>query len=154
MVFELVATTPEGPIEVCGGGRYDGLARVLGSERDDRGVGFAFGLERLDHAIARRGGRSRYVLLNTDLVIAERPEFLPEAIRLATRLRSAARAVILNGDQTSEEANAYAKRLGLGRILVVRGPLDRPQSIRVDDLAEARTRLVSIDDLIPRSEAR
>lgn len=47
MVFELVVTTPGGPVEVCGGGRYDGLARVLGSDRDDRGAGFAFGLERL-----------------------------------------------------------------------------------------------------------
>ena len=47
MVFELVVPSPEGPVEVCGGGRYDGLARVFGSDRDDRGVGFAFGLERL-----------------------------------------------------------------------------------------------------------
>lgn len=47
MVFELIVDTPEGPVEVCGGGRYDGLARVLGSDRDDRGAGFAFGLERL-----------------------------------------------------------------------------------------------------------
>jgi histidyl-tRNA synthetase len=47
MIFELVVSTPAGPIEVCGGGRYDGLARVLGSDRDERGVGFAFGLERL-----------------------------------------------------------------------------------------------------------
>ncbi len=47
MIFELVVPTPAGPIEVCGGGRYDGLARVLGSDRDARGAGFAFGLERL-----------------------------------------------------------------------------------------------------------
>jgi histidyl-tRNA synthetase len=47
MIFELVVATPGGPVEVCGGGRYDGLARVLGSDRDDHGVGFAFGLERL-----------------------------------------------------------------------------------------------------------
>ena len=47
MIFELVVPTPAGPIEVCGGGRYDGLARVLGSDRDERGAGFAFGLERL-----------------------------------------------------------------------------------------------------------
>ncbi len=47
MVFELVVPSPGGPVEVCGGGRYDGLARVLGSDRDDRGAGFAFGLERL-----------------------------------------------------------------------------------------------------------
>jgi histidyl-tRNA synthetase len=53
MIFELVVSRPEGPIEVCGGGRYDGLARVLGSDRDDRGVGFAFGLERLLGALDR-----------------------------------------------------------------------------------------------------
>ena len=41
MIFELAVPTPAGSIEVCGGGRYDGLARVLGSNRDDRGVGFA-----------------------------------------------------------------------------------------------------------------
>jgi histidyl-tRNA synthetase len=54
MIFELVVATPAGPIEVCGGGRYDGLAHVLGSDRDDRGVGFAFGLERLAEACAAR----------------------------------------------------------------------------------------------------
>jgi histidyl-tRNA synthetase len=60
LVFELVAPTPQGPVEVCGGGRYDGLARVLGSGRDDRGIGFAFGLERVYHALeARAEGRRR-----------------------------------------------------------------------------------------------
>jgi histidyl-tRNA synthetase len=52
MIFELVVATPGGPVEVCGGGRYDGLARVLGSDRDDHGVGFAFGLERLAETCA------------------------------------------------------------------------------------------------------
>ena len=32
MIFEITVPTPDGPVEVCGGGRYDGLARVLGSE--------------------------------------------------------------------------------------------------------------------------
>jgi len=54
MIFELVVPTPDGLIEVCGGGRYDGLARVLGSDRDDRGVGFAVGLERLADVCASR----------------------------------------------------------------------------------------------------
>src|SRR5262249_50871491 len=54
MIFELVVPTDSGPVEVCGGGRYDGLARVLGSDRDDRGVGFAFGLERLAEVVAGR----------------------------------------------------------------------------------------------------
>ncbi len=52
MIFELYVPAPAGPYEVCGGGRYDGLAHVLGSDRDDRGAGFAFGLERLADACA------------------------------------------------------------------------------------------------------
>jgi histidyl-tRNA synthetase len=54
MIFELVVSTEGGPIEVCGGGRYDGLAQVLGSDRDGHGVGFAFGLERLAEVAAVR----------------------------------------------------------------------------------------------------
>ena len=59
MIFELVVATPGGPVEVCGGGRYDGLARVLGSDRDDRGVGFAVGLERLIETCAGRIARPK-----------------------------------------------------------------------------------------------
>jgi histidyl-tRNA synthetase len=59
MIFELTVATPSGPIEVGGGGRYDGLAHVLGSDRDDRGVGFAFGLERLAEACAGRATTAR-----------------------------------------------------------------------------------------------
>ena len=58
MVFEIRAETPSGPVEVCGGGRYDGLARVLGSDRDDRGAGFAFGLERLAAVVPANGSET------------------------------------------------------------------------------------------------
>jgi histidyl-tRNA synthetase len=51
MIFELTTATATGPVELCGGGRYDGLARVLGSSRDPRGAGFAIGLERLDSIV-------------------------------------------------------------------------------------------------------
>ncbi len=54
MIFELGAQTPKGPIAVCHGGRYDGLATVLGSDRDPHGVGFAFGIERIWHALQDR----------------------------------------------------------------------------------------------------
>jgi histidyl-tRNA synthetase len=54
MIFGLEVATPSLSLEVCGGGRYDGLARVLGSSRDDRGAGFAFGLERLAEVCAAR----------------------------------------------------------------------------------------------------
>jgi histidyl-tRNA synthetase len=52
MIFEVAVPGPGGLVEVCGGGRYDGLARVLGSERDARGAGFAIGLERVGELLA------------------------------------------------------------------------------------------------------
>jgi histidyl-tRNA synthetase len=55
MIFELAVLANGRAIDICGGGRYDGLARVLGSSRDDRGAGFAIGLERLVEVCAARG---------------------------------------------------------------------------------------------------
>jgi histidyl-tRNA synthetase len=59
MIFELVVAAGAGTVEVCGGGRYDGLAQVLGSDRDGRGAGFAFGLERLAEVASGRPTDSR-----------------------------------------------------------------------------------------------
>ncbi len=48
LIFELNAP---GDFVIGAGGRYDGLARALGSSRDPRGAGFALGMERLWHAL-------------------------------------------------------------------------------------------------------
>lgn len=61
MIFELVVDTESGPLDVCGGGRYDGLAQVLGAGagRDSRGVGFAFGLERVAEVLDAHNPRGK-----------------------------------------------------------------------------------------------
>ncbi len=116
VIFELIAPTPDGPLEVCGGGRYDGLARVLGSERDDRGVGFAFGLERLAAAIEARpeGGtsvRRGVVMLGGEGDAA--------SIRLAQRLRAEGCPVHPLAGGTLDEARRYSRSLGLGKVMQV-----------------------------------
>ncbi len=61
MIFEILVPVGDGgpAVEVGGGGRYDGLASVLGGRGDDRGVGFALGLERLLGAMDSRGAKRR-----------------------------------------------------------------------------------------------
>jgi histidyl-tRNA synthetase len=55
--FEFVSGALSGQQStVCGGGRYDGLAEVLGGERTP-GVGFGLGLDRLLLAMELEGGR-------------------------------------------------------------------------------------------------
>ena len=48
LVFEIHAQDEEGfDAQLCGGGRYDRLIRAVGSSRDVKACGFAFGVERL-----------------------------------------------------------------------------------------------------------
>jgi ATP phosphoribosyltransferase regulatory subunit len=56
-VFELWGRDAQGPVQIAGGGRYDGLARALGAQRDIPAAGCAIRTERLLAAIVAQGGR-------------------------------------------------------------------------------------------------
>jgi histidyl-tRNA synthetase len=122
MVFELLAGVPNGPaIAVCGGGRYDGLAQALGGGGESRGVGFAFGLERLSEALRLQGAADVGSPAGGDLVLATTEAGMAEAIRCAgERRREGGRAVLESGRPLSE-ARIYAQQLGLTRVVVVDG---------------------------------
>jgi histidyl-tRNA synthetase len=47
LVFEVHVQSPDGPITVGGGGRYDDLVRALGGHEDVPALGFAFTMERV-----------------------------------------------------------------------------------------------------------
>jgi histidyl-tRNA synthetase len=47
LVFEIYVDDADGPLQVCGGGRYDDLVRALGGRESVPACGFSFGLERL-----------------------------------------------------------------------------------------------------------
>jgi histidyl-tRNA synthetase len=147
VVFEITAETPEGAVEICGGGRYDGLARVLGSDRDDRGVGFAFGLERLSAVLDAQGHRPSTATANGFLVAALSDAAVAEAGRLAVRLRSAGARAVLESGRTLPELLARAKASGIARVVAVSGP----ETIILHDLAagkESPTSLVQLDRLV------
>lgn len=155
MIFEVVVPTPEGPVEVCGGGRYDGLARVLGSDRDDRGVGFALGLERLAQVLDAQGRAPSPIPPQGFLVMAASAGAGVPAVQLATALlRAGARAVTMT-DCGLDEADERAESLGLARRVLVKGPLDQPGALVVRDLVdltEAESSFAQLDRLA-RDEA-
>jgi histidyl-tRNA synthetase len=83
LVFEIYVDSPDGPLQVCGGGRYDDLARALGSREPVPACGFSYGLERIDlaleTAVAERVPRI--------LVVGITLEDQPVALHIARELR-------------------------------------------------------------------
>ena len=129
MVFEVRAETPGGPVEVGGGGRYDGLARVLGSDRDDRGVGFALGLERLAAVLDAQGRARDPGPTRGLLVVARSDEYAADAAKVATYLRSKGARVLLETGGAVDPARAK----GLARVLVVAGPAEAPGALTLHE---------------------
>ncbi len=134
MIFELTVTTPTGPVSVGGGGRYDGLARVLGGDpaRDDRGVGFAIGLERLAQALAARG-TGQDVATARGCLVAAAPAGLDDALGLIVDLRRLddgrwhdGGPIIgvdaVAGAGATAEAQRAARERGAAALVVVLGP--------------------------------
>ena len=152
MVFEITAPTPAGPVEVCGGGRYDGLARVLGSDRDDRGVGFAFGLERLAGVLEAQGKGRSAVAPSGFLVFADSSAAAAPAARLAVRLRSLGAVAVLETLCGAEEAVARAEASGIPRVVVVNGVEDLVLHDLIGMTASACT--VAQLDCLARDEGR
>jgi histidyl-tRNA synthetase len=147
MVFEITAPTPGGPVEIGGGGRYDGLARVLGSDRDDRGVGFAFGLERLDEVLEAQGRRARPRLPEPIVIVPARVESFPHAARLATRLRSEGLRAILEPEDARLSLADRASELRSSRSVVV-GDSRGDDSLALLDHRKGTAERVMAEDLI------
>jgi histidyl-tRNA synthetase len=150
MIFELIVPTPAGPVEVCGGGRYDGLARVLGSDRDDRGAGFAFGLERLLGVLASRTGRaaSARAAPRGYLIQSGHPDLTAAAVDLATYLRDRLDLPIVLSSLEFSAAVEQARGLGLGQLVTV------GRTIEVWNLEHGDVRSVREGDLIEQMRAR
>jgi histidyl-tRNA synthetase len=113
--FEYVASNLEAAQNaVGGGGRYDGLAELLGG-KPVPGVGFALGLDRL---VMTLGDIEESNPLDLYLVIAG--ERFAEAWRLASRLRSAGLRTDLNLEGKSVKAQfRAADRRGASGVIVL-----------------------------------
>ncbi len=143
VIFAIVATTPEGPLEICGGGRYDGLARVLGSDRDDHGVGFAIGLERLLQALP---GATADPAPSGYLVVRGRGGER-EAARLTTTLRALGDRAVLDFGQPEADSLARARALGLAKVVCWADGSAMPRALLIRDVVTGAEVEVSLREL-------
>ena len=141
VVFDIVAPTSDGPVEVCGGGRYDGLARVFGSDRDDRGVGFAFGLERLDAVLAAQGHRTQVDRPSGYLVVPASTGLLREAVEAAALIRSRGVRAILEANWQGQAIEDRARALGVARVVAVGASKGETYLLLLDDRGQKARRV-------------
>lgn len=108
--FAFVAPKLGAQDEVCGGGRYDGLAELLGGEPLP-GIGFALGVDRVALALEEEGASAPERVAVFVIGIGEGAG--REALGLATRLRDAGIACDLDfGFRSAKAQFRMADKLG------------------------------------------
>ena len=119
IVFEVWHQDWSGPLG--GGGRYDGLARALGSEKDVPALGFAYTLETLLALAHRQNGKDvDSVVDNIVMVVSESGKSCGEAFRVARSLREGGASVELDVQARGlPEALAHAAQREIGHVVYV-----------------------------------
>jgi histidyl-tRNA synthetase len=139
LVFEIYADSEEGPMQLCGGGRYDDLARALGGREAVPACGFQYGLERLDLVTPSDRAHAARRVLVVGVTAAEHPAALHVAQTLRTLDGVAVEQdVRLRGVRS---ALRYADRAGIDVVVIV-GEREREEGV------------VVVRDLRSREEAR
>ncbi|HET7034188.1 MAG TPA: ATP phosphoribosyltransferase regulatory subunit [Thermomicrobiaceae bacterium] len=114
VLFEVY--TADSSSQLCGGGRYDDLAQLLGARQPLPACGFSCGLERLvEEALPQPEPAPIDVL-----VVPANPDGTPAAIRLAEELRGRGQQVELEvRGRSPNAARRYAERRGIRSVLLV-----------------------------------
>jgi len=146
LVFEIYVDSPEGPLQVCGGGRYDDLVRALGGREAVPACGFSFGLERVGLAAAPEPTLAPA----RALVVGVTAEDHPTAVALARELRSLTGLVVEQDVRLRgvKSALRYADRVGVDVVVIV-GERERAEgAVVVRDMRSRDESRVSQADLV------
>ena len=119
VIFEI--SHPQWASGLGGGGRYDGLARALGSPEPVPALGFAFNLEALLAMTGRPGSRHDPSPVTPEaLVLAQDRDSYREALRACQELRQQGVQTELDvGNQDLPEALKYAASKEISQVVVV-----------------------------------
>lgn len=122
IIFEI--THPQAEGSLSGGGRYDGLARALGSPSNVPALGFAYALESILTLIDRQGKKR---LNHNDasgrvLLLAPNGAAYKKALQVAQEMRGSGTAVEVDvASMGVEESLPYARDRGIATVMTIDG---------------------------------
>ena len=117
---------------VIAGGRYDGLIESLGGPHTPA-IGWAAGIERLAMMIDAPGATSP-----TIAVIADKPDYQPEATRISAHLRGQGVSVVSYFSGTGKKQTDRARREGVDAVLFVRDLERTRNSVHLSHSAQSK----------------
>ena len=144
LVFEIYVDGEDGPLQVCGGGRYDDLVRALGGREPVPACGFMYGLERVELAL----GSAETPRPPRVLVVGVDTTDHPHALGIASDLRSVPHLVVEQDVRLRgvKSALRYADRATIDLVVIV-GQRERDDGTVV--LRDMRSRQETV---VPRTE--
>lgn len=147
IVFEIHADTEDASSQLCGGGRYDDLIRVLGAAHDTPAIGFAYGLERILTETRRVGRTVAEPTARALVVPIEEADNLPAA-QLATRLRGAWPVELFTPPTRAlSQALSHADKRGIPYVFLI-GQAERDAGIvTVRDMRTGKQSTLPLADL-------
>ncbi len=154
LVFEIHAQDEEGfDAQLCGGGRYDHLVRAVGSSRDIKACGFAFGVERLLSLIPK-SDLSPCASPQT-LIIPVSVQDMPYALHVARSIRANAvkqstTSPTIEVDVTGHGVSAGLKLASKKHIrlaLIVGEDEQRTGTVTLRDLTTGTEQVLNIEDV-------
>ncbi len=122
VIFDLFHPRAQGGVSLGGGGRYDGLVRVLGGREEVPALGFAYNIERILGVLDDTDGGSKRPTStsNRTLLVPETSQAYPCALRVARDLRSMNRVVRLGFTYDSlHKSLEHAELAGMDVLVVV-----------------------------------
>ena len=147
-VFEIITDTENGPLTVCGGGRYDGLVEELGGPATP-GIGFGMGMERVIMVQDARGIAPKAPALYDAFVVTMGDEARQEGVKLVKELREAGVKADLDHAARSMKAQfKYADKIGASKVLVIAGDELAAGVVKVRDMNGGGEQTVARNEVV------